>query len=213
MGKRKPTYVESISALLLIVVFIFGGYFLFSLNVQMMMVAAAAGAGLLALRLGYTWGELETAISKRIVSATPAILIIWIIGAIIATFIFSGSIPMLIYYGIQVVDPRYIYASAFVICIIFSTITGSSYASAGTAGIALMSIAAGFDAALHITAAAVICGAIFGDKMSPLSETTNLTAATTGVNLYEHIKSMMWTTFPAAIITFFVFIIAGQGLM
>jgi NhaC family Na+:H+ antiporter len=119
---------------------------------------------------------------------------------------------MLIFYGIDIVTPQYLLVSAFLLCAVFSTITGTSWGSAGTAGLACMSIAAGFGVPLHITAAAVICGSIFGDKMSPLSETTNLAAATTGVNLYDHIKSMMWTTIPAALITLSFFYIVGLNL-
>lgn len=211
-AKLTPTYIESIIVLSFIVVFVLVGNILFDLPFELTLVGAAAGAGLMAWRLGYSWDELETVISKRLQMGTPAILIIWMIGAIISTFIFSGSIPMLIFYGMQMIDPGYIYVSAFVTCIVFSTITGSSYTSAGTAGVALMSIAGGFGVPLHITAAAVVCGAVFGDKLSPLSETTNLAAAATGVDLYDHVKSMMWTTFPAAIITFFVFLVAGKGL-
>lgn len=159
-----------------------------------------------------TWSEMEQAISKRLTGATPAILIIWIIGIVIGTFIFSGSIPMLIYYGINVINPEYLLVSAFLLNIIFSIITGSAWGSVGTIGIAMMSIAASIGVPLHITAGAVISGAIFGDKLSPLSETTNLASATTGVDLYEHIKSMLWTTVPASIISLIVFFITGLTL-
>ncbi|PWW32209.1 transporter (NhaC family) [Cytobacillus oceanisediminis] len=212
MEKRNATYGESILALLFMFVFVFVGFLAFGLRVELMMVAAAGCAGILARRLGYSWSDLEKAISSRIAGATPAILIIWVIGIVISTFIFSGSIPMLIFYGIDIVTPQYLLVSAFLLCVVFSTITGTSWGSAGTAGLACMSIAAGFGVPLHITAAAVICGSIFGDKMSPLSETTNLAAATTGVNLYDHIKSMMWTTIPAALITLSFFYIVGLNL-
>ncbi|WP_171046285.1 Na+/H+ antiporter NhaC [Lentibacillus cibarius] len=212
MEKREPTFIESILALSFMVIFVFGGFFLFNLDVALMLVASAACAGLLAKRLGYTWNDLEKAIGERLMRATPAILIIWTIGIVIATFIFSGSIPMLIFYGMQIIQPEYIFVTSFVICIIFSTLIGSSWGSGGTAGVALISIAAGLGAPLDITAAAIICGAIFGDKMSPLSETTNLASLTSGVNIYEHIKSMMWTTLPATIISFIVFFIAGKSV-
>ncbi|ASN06367.1 Na+/H+ antiporter NhaC [Virgibacillus necropolis] len=212
MQKREPTFTESMFALSFIVIFVFGGFFIFNLNVAIMLIASAACAGLLARRLGYTWSELEMAIGERLMRATPAILLIWIIGMIIATFIFSGSIPMLIFYGMQIIEPEYIFVASFVICMIFSTLTGSSWGSGGTAGVALISIAAGLGAPLDITAAAIICGAVFGDKMSPLSETTNLASLTSGVNIYEHIKSMTWTTFPATIISFVVFFIAGKSV-
>ncbi|HZG70180.1 MAG TPA: Na+/H+ antiporter NhaC, partial [Chondromyces sp.] len=144
MQKRNPTYGESILSLLFMFIFVFVGFLAFDLRVELMMIAAASCAGILAWRLGYTWGELEKVISNRITGATPAILIIWVIGIVISTFIFSGSIPMLIYYGIEIVNPQYLLVSAFLLCIIFSTITGTSWGSAGTAGLAFMSIAAGY---------------------------------------------------------------------
>lgn len=212
MKKREATIGESLLSLFFMFLFVFVGYLILELKVELMMVAAASSVGILAWRIGYTWNDIEGAITKRIVSATPAILIIWVIGIVISTFILSGSIPMLIYYGLQIVNPEYLLVSAFVLCIIFSTVTGTAWGSAGTIGVAFISISIGLGIPLHITAAAVISGAIFGDKMSPLSETTNLAAATSGVSLYDHIKSMMWTTFPAAIISFFFFLIVGNNL-
>lgn len=207
--KKTPTFLESTFALSLIVILVVIGNLLLNIPLEVVLIFATACVGLMAWRLGYTWGELETAISQRLKIGTPAILIIWLIGAVIASFIFSGSIPMFIYYGMKIISPEYIYASAFLICVLFSTITGSSYTSAGTAGIALMSISAGLGASLHITAAAIICGAMFGDKISPLSESTNLTAAAANVDLYDHIKSMLWTTLPAAIISLIFFFVVG----
>lgn len=212
MIKREANFWESILSLLLMFLFVFIGYLIFGLRVELMMVAAAVGAGLLALRVGLTWKDMEQAISERITGATPAILIIWVIGIVIGTFIFSGSIPMLIYYGIEIINPGYLLVSAFLLNTLFSIVTGSSWGSVGTVGVAMMSIASSIGVPLHITAGAVISGAIFGDKLSPLSETTNLAAATTGVDLYEHIKSMLWTTIPAAVISFIVFYIAGLNL-
>ncbi|SDI75173.1 Na+/H+ antiporter NhaC [Natribacillus halophilus] len=212
MKKRNPSLAESLLALSFMVIFVFGGFFLFDLDVAIMLVASAACAGLLARRLGYTWSDMEKAIGERLRRATPAILIIWIIGFIIATFTFSGSIPMLIFYGMEIINPEYMFITSFVICMIFSLLTGTAWGTGGTAGVALISIAAGLDVPLDITAAAIICGAVFGDKMSPLSETTNLASLTSGVNLYQHIRSMTWTTFPATIITLIVYFIAGRNM-
>ncbi|KQU25925.1 Na+/H+ antiporter NhaC [Peribacillus sp. TH16] len=212
MEKRQATFTEAILGLFFMVFFVFVGYLVFGLRVELMMIAAASFAGILAYRLGYSWHDMEQAISNRITRATPAILIIWVIGIVIATLIFSGSIPMLIYYGIKIVNPDYVLISAFLICIVFSTVTGSSWASAGTAGVAFMGIATALDVPLYLTAAAIICGATFGDKLSPLSESTNLASACVGTNLYDHIKSLLWTTFPATLIAFFVFFIAGNNL-
>ncbi|TVT27409.1 Na+/H+ antiporter NhaC [Salinicoccus cyprini] len=208
--RRQPTFGESIFSFLIMFFFVFVGYMILGLRIELMMIAAAAGAGILAWRIGYTWTDMESAITQRLISATPAILIIWVIGIVIATFIFSGSIPMLIFYGIQIVHSEYLLISAFLLCLLFSIVTGTSWGSVGTVGVAFMSISEGLGVPLHITAGAVISGAIFGDKMSPLSETTNLAAATAGANLYEHIKSMTWTTVPAGIITFIVFLFVGN---
>lgn len=212
MIKREPTFVESILSLSFMFFFIFIGYVIFGLQVELMMVAAAVGAGLLALRVGMTWQDMEEAISSRIKGVTPAVLIIWVVGILIGTFIFSGSIPMLVYYGIEFINPEYLLVSAFFITILFSIITGSTWGSAGTVGIAMISISESVGVPIHITAGAVISGSIFGDKLSPLSETTNLAAGTTGVNLYDHIQSMLWTTIPATIISLIVFFITGLNL-
>jgi NhaC family Na+:H+ antiporter len=212
MKTRKPTMAESIVALMILVVVIFFGYMMFRLRVEVLMIISAVGAGIMAHRLGYTWNDMEEAISKKLAKATPAILIIWIIGIVVASLMFSGSIPMLIYYGIKMVNPKIVIISAFFTCMVFSTVTGSSWASAGTAGVAFIGIAASLGVRLDITAAAIICGATFGDKLSPLSETTNLAPACAGANLYDHIRSMMWTTLPATVIAFIVFMIAGNNL-
>lgn len=121
----------------------------------------------------------------------------------------SGTIPMLVYYGIKIIDPTFIYFLAFLVPIIFSTLTGTSWGSVGTIGVVIIGVASAFEADLGITAGAIIGGAYFGDKMSPLSDTTNLAAIATEVNLYDHIRSMMNTTLPSAIIAAILFTIAG----
>ena len=210
MIKRAPTLGESVLALLSMVVIITVGYIGFGVRVEPLMIISAIVAGLLARRVGMRWKDIENAICQKLIQATPAILIMWTIGMVIATFIFSGSIPMIIYYGLEIINPQYLYVCAFLVCVVLSIVTGTSWGSAGTIGVAMMGVAAGLDMPLHITAAAVICGAIVGDKLSPLSETTNLAPLCAGVNLYQHIRSMMWTTIPAAVISLIFFFILGQ---
>lgn len=209
---RPPTYGESLLALLGMAVIVAVGYLGFGIRIEMLMIFSAIFAGFLAKRVGLGWNQLESAICHKLVQATPALLIIWIIGMVIGAFIFSGTIPMVIYYGLKLIHPTYFYACAFLVCLILSTATGTSWGSAGTAGVAMMGIAAGLGIPLSITAAAVICGAVFGDKMSPLSETTNLAPLCAGTTLYTHIRSMLWTTLPAGLISLLIFFLAGRGI-
>jgi NhaC family Na+:H+ antiporter len=196
--ERPATYGEAFLAIIFMLVVVTGGFIFFGLKVELLMVISAAFAALIAYRIGIGWGELEKSIVSKLSTSLPAVLIIWSIGIVIGTYVFCGSIPMIIYYGLVMVDPQYMYAFSFLTCLILSVVTGTSWGSAGTAGVALMGVAVGLDVSLPITAGAVISGAVFGDKMSPLSDTTNLSPLCAGADLYDHIRSMMWTTVPAA---------------
>lgn len=209
MERKLPSY--GLSAFVIgvsLLVMILGTVF-FKLSSEVLMCIIAMFAAIAAYTLGYTWQELEDAISQRMGKTVPVLLNIWLIGMVVGSFIFSGTIPMLIYYGLKMINPSWVIFSAFITCIVFSIATGSSWSSAGTAGVAFMGVAAGLGVPLHITAGAVISGSIFGDKLSPLSETTNLAPLCAGANLYDHIKSMLWTTIPPTIIAGIVYIIVG----
>ena len=209
---RKPTFAESLCALFSMAAIVAVGYIGLGIRIEILMIAAAVIAGLLAGRVGLTFNDMEAGISEKLLKATPAILIIWTIGIVIGAFMFSGSIPMVIYYGLKLIRPQYLYVCSFVVCAILSTVTGTSWGSAATGGVAMMGVAAGLNVPLHITAAAVICGALVGDKLSPLSETTNLAPMCCGVNIFDHIKSMFWTTVPTTLISLLIFFIAGKGI-
>lgn len=211
MKKRIPTFYESVFIIGISILIIIIGTLAFNLKTETLLCIATIVVSIGAWKLGYTWEELEYAISQRIGKTTPVLLLLWSVGMVIGTFVFSGSIPMIIYYGLKIINPSFIYVSAFITCLIFSTLTGSSYSSAGTAGVAFVGIAEALGASLPITVGAVITGSIFGDKMSPLSETTNLAPLCAGANLYDHIRSMFWTTIPPSIITIIVYLIAGKG--
>jgi Na+:H+ antiporter, NhaC family len=148
-------------------------------------------------------------IQEKVSQAMPAILILISIGILIGTWMISGTIPMLIYYGLELINPTFIVLIAFVVSAIISVVTGTSWGSVGTVGVALMGIATGLDANLPATAGAIVAGAYFGDKLSPLSDTTNLAPIAAGSELYEHIKHMLWTTIPASIVAMIVYLIAG----
>lgn len=161
------------------------------------------------LFLGHTWKDIEASILRKISKVFPALLILFAIGLIIGSWIVSGTIPMLVYYGIQVIHPTYIYLLAFLIPIVFSTLVGTSWGSIGTIGIVLIGVASSVEAHLGITAGAIVGGAYFGDKMSPLSDTTNVAAMAVEIDLYDHIRSMMYTTLPSAIIAAIIYFILG----
>ncbi len=195
--------------LLLIIVFglVIGpnyyGFKPFPLEIIFLLAAVFSATELLIL--GYKWEEIQKAIVKKIAKGFPVILIFFAIGLLIGSWIISGTIPMLVHYGINLINPDYIYVIAFIVPIIFSILTGTSWGSIATIGVVIIGIAtiAGVD--LGITAGAIIGGAYFGDKMSPLSDTTNLASAATDVNLYDHIHSMAYTTVPSAIIAAIIF--------
>lgn len=159
--------------------------------------------------MGFKWEEIQDSVIEKLTKGFPAILILFAIGIIIGSWIVSGTIPMLVYYGIQLIHPNYIYLLAFIIPIIFSTLTGTSWGSVGTIGAVIIGVATVIEADLGITAGAIIGGAYFGDKISPLSDTTNIAAMATDVNLYDHIRSMMYTTLPSAFIAALAFFILG----
>jgi len=180
--------------------------------IQFGIVLATAAAFLMALRLGFTWQELEDAICDRIGKLSSTMLIMWMIGFLLGAMLYSGLLPMLVYYGFEIISPHRLYLSAFFACMLMSTMTGSSWSSAGTAGVACMALAHGHGADLAIMAGAVVAGSVFGDKISPMSETTNLAPACVGTDLWSHIRSQLWTTIPAVVIAASLFAVTGRSL-
>ncbi len=162
-------------------------------------------------RLGYTWTEVEEGIISSIAGTMQAIIILAIIGMIIGTWIQGGIVPTLIYYGLNVLSPSFFLVAACLLCGVVSLATGTSWGTAGTIGIALMGIGIGLGVPAPITAGAVISGAYFGDKMSPLSDTTNLAPAMAGANLFDHVRHMVYTTGVSLIIALIGFGIIGAG--
>ncbi|MDB2318207.1 sodium:proton antiporter, partial [bacterium] len=170
------------------------------LPLELIFILAASGLVTQLLLTGHRWIDVQASIVKKFQCAIPAFMILFCIGLIIASWIICGTIPMLVYWGLRLINPDYLYLIAFVAPVIFSTLTGTSWGSVGTIGVVLIGIATALDANLGITAGAVIGGAYFGDKLSPLSDTTNLAALAAEVDLHTHIRSMLWTTLPSATI-------------
>lgn len=176
---------------------------------QIALMLAAGVAIVLGLLQGYSWKELEQGVVHGISLSMAAVLILLVVGSLIGTWILAGVVPTMIYYGLQILSPSIFYAAACVICCLVALATGSSWTTASTIGIALVGIATAQDLHLGLTAGAIISGAYFGDKMSPLSDTTNLAPAMAGTDLFTHIRHMMWTTTPSLILAIGAFAVAG----
>ncbi|RDY28237.1 Na+/H+ antiporter NhaC [Romboutsia weinsteinii] len=207
--KKKPTLAQALIPIIFMVVALTIGYGVFKIRIEPIMIISAFLAAIIALRLGYTYNDMQKAIIDKISSALPATLILWSVGFLIGSLMFAGTVPMIIYYGVQMISPKFLLVTAFFASAVLSIVTGTSWGAAGTIGVAMMGIAGGLGVSLPATAGAVVAGAFFGDKLSPLSDTTNLAPMAAGSELYEHIKHMLYTTIPAALVSLVVYFIVG----
>ena len=208
--KKEPSFLLALTPILVMIVGLALGVGYMKLKVEPIILIAALVAGGIAWRLGYSWSELQEGVIEKISSSLPALMILWAVGLLIGSWVFSGTIPMIIYYGVDLISPQYLVLTAFVIAAIISTVTGTSWGSAGTVGVAIMGIAQGLDVNLAATAGAVVAGAYFGDKLSPLSDTTNLAPIAAASELYEHIRHMFYTTIPATIVAIAAYLFFGS---
>lgn len=173
-------------------------------------LAITAGIGWLQ---GHRWPQMEQGVLRIVSIGLQSIAILMIVGMIIGTWIASGTVPFIIHMGLQLLTPEWFLAAGMLLCALVSVSLGTSWGTTGTVGLALMGIGAGFDIPPYWTAGAVVSGAFFGDKVSPLSDTTNLAPAVTGVNLFDHIRNMMPTTVPSMLIAFALYLVAGFSLI
>jgi NhaC family Na+:H+ antiporter len=211
---RPPSLNDAIVPLVALAVLIGTSVALFGLEaldgpVQVALVLCCAVAALIALKNGNRWTAVQEAGQGALASITSALFILLAVGALIGTWNLSGTIPTLVYYGIQVLSPGYFYVATAIICGVVAMSIGSSWTTAGTIGVGLVGIASMLGVSAAITAGAVISGAYLGDKLSPLSETTILTAQMVEVDLYTHIRSQAWTSVPAFVIAAVAFTILG----
>ena len=158
------------------------------------------------------YSEMEKGITEGAKAGIAATLLFFFIGILIAAWMLGGTIPTLIYVGFEIVTPKFFLAVVFIVTAIIGVSVGSSLTTVGTVGVAFIGIAATLDISLAMTAGAIVSGAFFGDKMSPLSDTTNMASSILKVDLFEHIKNMAWTTIPAAVITFVLFAIISPNI-
>ncbi|PIE54205.1 MAG: hypothetical protein CSA35_07390 [Dethiosulfovibrio peptidovorans] len=208
--KRKPTRAEAISTVLFLLV-TFGAGAAYGLNYVPLMVVVAAYSAIISYRCGYTWSEMESAVGTRIGRSVPVIMILLAIGFMLGGLMFSGTLPMLIYYGLQIISPRWIALCAFMLCAVFSTVTGTSNGSASTAGLAMMGLALAMqNVNLGLVAGACYAGSQFGDKLSPLSDTTVLASLVTDNDIFDHIVNMAKTVVPAALIAIGIYVFLGM---
>lgn len=192
-------------------IFIFGDNALGGSN-QFILLIGAAIAAIVGFKNKVTYAQMMEEVAQNVKSTSGAILILLMVGALSGTWLLSGIIPSMIYYGLQILSPSIFLCACLVICSIVSIATGSSWSTSATVGIALIGIGQSMGITMGMTAGAVISGAYFGDKLSPLSDTTNLAAAMAGAELFDHIKYMMITTIPTFIVTFIVFLIIGLNI-
>lgn len=168
---------------------------------------------LVGLRLGHKWDNIEAGVFHVITISLPSVSVLITVGMIVGIWIASGTVPTLIYYGLKILSPELFLAAGMVLCAIVSVSLGTSWGTVGTVGLALMGIGAGFGIPMYWTAGAVVSGAFFGDKISPLSDTTNLAPAVTGTNLFDHIRNMLPTTVPAMLAALAVYLVVGFTLI
>lgn len=177
------------------------------------LVIGLAITSLLGIHLGLKWIDIEQGIFHVIHVALPSVSVLITVGMIIGVWIASGTVPSIIYFGLKLLSPEYFLAASMIICSFVSISLGTSWGTVGTVGLALMGIGAGFDIPVYWTAGAVVSGSFFGDKVSPLSDTTNLAPAVTGTDVFSHIKNMIPTTIPAMLIALTIYLIAGFQLV
>jgi NhaC family Na+:H+ antiporter len=213
-SRREPSLLDALVPLAALAVLIGGSLLLFGLDaldgpVQVALVLCVMVAALVAMKNGHTWAEVETAAQGSLASITSAIFILLAVGALIGVWNLSGTIPTLVYYGIQLLSPGLYYAAAALICGIIAMSIGSSWTTAGTIGVGLVGVAHALGVSESITAGAVISGAYLGDKLSPLSETTILASQMVGADTYKHIRRQAWTSLPAFALALVAFLIIG----
>lgn len=207
--QRQPSLAQAILALAFVIaVIVIGIRQKVGMTAPLAMGAMAAAC--IALLLGSSWKSVQQSIVQGISQSLVAVCIMILVGMLIGLWIVGGTVPTIIYYGLHLIEPEMFLPVTFVICCMTSLATGTSFGTIGTVGLALMSVGLGLGVPSAMTAGAIASGAFFGDKMSPLSDTTNVAPAIAGTDLFRHIGSMLWTTIPAAVISFGLYWFLGR---
>jgi NhaC family Na+:H+ antiporter len=208
---RPAGFLQSLVCFSVIVITIAGGLFGLGISLHALMFLCLLWVGLNAFSLGYGYVQIRELMTAALTRAMPAIYIFILIGMVISSFMHSGTIATLMYYGLSWLSPSLFLAVGLLLCALMSVATGTSWGTVGTLGVVFIGIGSAMDIPLPLVAGMIVCGATFGDKMSPISDTTNLSAMSAGTNLYRHIYAMLFTTLPTFAITFVIFLVIGMN--
>ena len=211
MEKKLPSLKASLIILMFMVVGMSTGVFILKIPIHITLLLVTAFSVLVLMLEGTNWDKIMWSIEEAGKLALPPLLILYIIGALIGTWIASGTVPLIVYWGLKIINPSMFLVTTTIISSVVSIATGSSWSTAGTVGVALMGVGTGLGVNPAMTAGAIISGAYLGDKMSPLSDTTNLAPAVAEGDLFDHIRSMLYTTVPGFVITLIVFFVLGMN--
>lgn len=209
---HRPGVAAACVPVVITVAVLVGGIGILKYPAELMLILAGVVFALFALRYGVRWDDVLTNMGEKLKRALPAVLILLSIGMLIGSWMIAGTIPLMVYYGLELINPSYLYVLSFVVTALVATFTGTSWGAGGTIGVALIGVAQTMDVSLAITAGAVVSGAYFGDKLSPLSDTTNMSSLAAGANLYEHIRHMLYTALPSSVLAVVVFLFAGTSI-
>jgi NhaC family Na+:H+ antiporter len=210
MEEKKPPPLSLAVLPLITMALLLGiGYGVYQIRPQVLLVAAAFLTGCLGFLLRFRWEDMQKGIVDSIHRAMPAILIMLCVGILIGSWMASGTIPMIIYYGLKLISPKFFLVTACLVSSVTAMATGTSWGTIGTVGVAFIGIAMGLGIPLGLAAGAIVSGAYFGDKMSPFSDIPNLAAVTAGANLFDHIKHMIWSAVPGWIASLLVYLLLG----
>ena len=207
MGKKIPMW-QCLLVMVVLIALIFWGVMVDTKagEAHIALIIAGGFAAIIAAINGWKWAYMEQGILAAINRTMQAILILAVVGAMLGSWMASGVIPSMMYYGIKIIAPSVFLFTACLLCSIVSLATGSSWSTAGSMGVALIGVGTALGFPVYMTAGAVVSGAYFGDKMSPLSDTTNLAPAVAGSTLFEHVKHMIWTTGPSLVVALIAYL-------
>lgn len=212
---QRPTLLDALIPVIFLISTLGTTVYLFGLDAfgpnLLALLLSAALAAAIGIKNGHRWLAIEEGMIETISLSMRSILILMMVGALIGSWMLSGTVPTMIYYGVALISPEFFYLTACLVSALVGFSIGSSWTVAGTLGIGLMGVAAALGLPLGIAAGAIVSGAYLGDKMSPLSDTTNLAAAATSSDLFEHIRHMSWTTLPAFAISLVIYTALGLG--
>lgn len=207
--ERKLNATKAFILLLVSVLVVLAGIIFVKAPSTIVLITAGATVIILSVFWGIKWNDIEKDLIESLKAMLPAILILLGVGMLIGAWILSGTVPVMIYYGLKILSPpTFLFATA-IICSLMSVFTGTSWGTISTVGIALMGVSTGLGIPLYYTAGAVVVGAIFGDKLSPLSDTTVMASAVSDVDIVDHIKHMLFTTIPGYVISLILYLVVG----